>query len=219
MDWAPLFDFFARLCPPDDSPNVRQMDFVTAGPGVSAACDWATILQQQHPLQPSRISLRYDPGQRRFVGTTENVASLALRLDTLSLNGPLTLDIDGKKLAHVALPSSASSVPNASALLAASTSTLYLTQGANGWQMSEPLSATAKTPERGGLFKQAFRNRMLFVYGTKGTPEENAWALAKARFDAETFWYRGNGSIDVVPDTEFAAAQTVSSSAKPKGFL
>ena len=44
---------------------------------------------------------------------------------------------------------------------------------------------------------------MMFVYGTKGTAEENAWALAKSRYDAETFAYRGNGSIDVVADTEF----------------
>jgi hypothetical protein len=27
--------------------------------------------------------------------------------------------------------------------------------------------------------------------------------MAKARYDAETFWYRGNGSIDVVADTAF----------------
>ncbi len=43
---------------------------------------------------------------------------------------------------------------------------------------------------------------MVFVHGTKGTPEETAWALAKARFDAESFWYRGNGSVDVIADTE-----------------
>ena len=214
VDWAPLFDFFARRRLPADE-DMRQVDFVTADPGVSASCHWAAILQQQHSLQPSRISLRYDPGLRRFVGTTENVACLALRLDTLRPNGPLTLDIDGQKFANVALPASGSSVPYASA----SASTLYLTQGANGWQVGSPLPETSKRPERGGLFKQAFRHRMLFVYGTKGTPEENAWALVKARFDAETFWYRGNGSIDVVPDTEFAAAQNVSSSAKPKGFL
>ena len=29
--------------------------------------------------------------------------------------------------------------------------------------------------------------------------------LAKARYDAETFWFRGNGSPDVLPDTEFDA--------------
>jgi len=48
---------------------------------------------------------------------------------------------------------------------------------------------------------------MIFVYATKGTVEENAWAYAKARFDAETWWYRGNGSVDVVPDAAFDAAK------------
>ena len=32
----------------------------------------------------------------------------------------------------------------------------------------------------------------------------NAWALAKSRYDAEQFWYRGNGSFEVIPDTEFS---------------
>ena len=64
-----------------------------------------------------------------------------------------------------------------------------------------------KRAHRYGPFKEAFGNRMIFVYATKGTAEENAWAYAKARFDAETWWYRGNGSVDVVPDTEFNAAK------------
>ena len=66
-----------------------------------------------------------------------------------------------------------------------------------------PPVAALKGPERSGPFRDAFRNRVQLVYGTRGTAEENAWALARARFDAETFWYRGNGSIDVVPDTAF----------------
>ena len=60
-----------------------------------------------------------------------------------------------------------------------------------------------KGPERYGPFKDAFRNHVVFVYGTKGTPAENAAALAKARFDSETFLYRGNGGIRVLADTEY----------------
>ena len=48
---------------------------------------------------------------------------------------------------------------------------------------------------------------MLFVVGTKGSPEENAWALRKARFDAENFWYRGNGFIQIVLDSSFDPAK------------
>ena len=44
---------------------------------------------------------------------------------------------------------------------------------------------------------------MIFAYGTQGTDAENEWAFAKARYDAEQFYYRGNGSIDVVADTAF----------------
>ena len=42
--------------------------------------------------------------------------------------------------------------------------------------------------------------------GTGGTAEENEWSLAKARFDAETFWYRGNGSVRILLDKDFDAA-------------
>lgn len=44
---------------------------------------------------------------------------------------------------------------------------------------------------------------MVFVYGTKGRLEENNWAFNKARFDAETFYYRGNGSVDLIRDVDF----------------
>jgi hypothetical protein len=43
----------------------------------------------------------------------------------------------------------------------------------------------------------------VLVYGTKGSKEENEWAFAKARYDAETFWYQANGAIEVVRDIDF----------------
>ena len=55
--------------------------------------------------------------------------------------------------------------------------------------------------------EQAFDNNVVFVYATKGSREENEWYCNKARFDAETFYYRGNGSIDVIPDTEYTLAK------------
>jgi hypothetical protein len=57
---------------------------------------------------------------------------------------------------------------------------------------------------------------MMFVYGTHGSAEENAWALAKARFDAETFWYRGNGFVEVVSDTDFLHTDFVDPKDDPK---
>src|SRR5262249_24553174 len=144
-----------------------------------------------HPLQLSSINLRCDPGRRRFGGTTTYVARLSLRLSALPGNGDLSVELDGQKLERVRFPQARQ---------------LWLEKEGEHWRIAPRPSPALKGPERCGPFKQAFRHRMLFVYGTRGTPEENAWALAKARYDAETFWYRGNGAIDLVADTTFDAS-------------
>lgn len=60
----------------------------------------------------------------------------------------------------------------------------------------------SKIEKQYGPFKEVFQNQFAFVYGTGGTPEENAWMLNKARFDAEQFWYRGNGGAELLSDKE-----------------
>jgi dienelactone hydrolase len=188
VDWVPLFDFFARRLIPDDA-SLREVEFRTASPGVSAWRHWAGILAQTHPLQISSVQLRWDPGLRRFSGTTDNVARLALKLDHVPSGQPLTVELDGQKLGPLPWPATARR--------------LWLARTGERWSATAEPSPALKGPHRYGPFKEAFRNRMLFVYGTKGTPEENAWAFAKARYDAETFWVRGNGSVDIVADTAF----------------
>ena len=78
---------------------------------------------------------------------------------------------------------------------------IWLTRKGSTWSASsDPPSSALKGPHRYGPFKEAFRDRFVLVYGTRGTAAENAWALARARYDAELFWYRGNGSVDLVAD-------------------
>jgi hypothetical protein len=48
---------------------------------------------------------------------------------------------------------------------------------------------------------------MVFVYGTSGSAAEKAWAYSKARYDAESWYYRGNGSADVITDKEFSPSK------------
>src|SRR5262249_51366816 len=121
-----------------------------------------------------------------------NVARLALDLEHLEPKPSLTLNIDGRVLDKIAWPQK----PRR----------LWLARKEGSWSLIPAPTAALKGPERYGPFREAFRNHMVFVYGTKGTAEENAWALAKARYDSETFWYRGNGSIDLLSDTEFDPA-------------
>jgi hypothetical protein len=61
-------------------------------------------------------------------------------------------------------------------------------------------------PRRYGTFKEAFNYKMVFVYGTAGTKEENEWNYNKAIYDAETWYYRGNGAMDIISDKEYQPA-------------
>ncbi|MEW6745909.1 MAG: prolyl oligopeptidase family serine peptidase [Planctomycetota bacterium] len=192
VDWAPLFDCFARHALPPPG-TARQVDFVTVNPAVSAQCHWVTIESQQKPLEPSSVSARVDPGRRRFVVTTSNVSRLALRLDLLAPSAPVEVEIDTQKLSPLDWPGREP--------------ILWLARNAassgDPWQLIARPSSALKGPHRYGPFKEAFRNHLLFVYGTRGTDAENRWAYDKARYDAETFWYRGNAAVEVIPDTAF----------------
>lgn len=187
VDWPPMFDYFARHAIPTDE-SLRDINFTTVNPGVSARCHWLEIEEQIHPLQPSWISVQWDPGKRRFVGTTTNIAELAFNLNQIQQGEPFEVKLDGQTN-DIPWPAGADK--------------LWLQNADGKWSVTSKLSPEMKGPQRYGPFKDAFRNRMVFVYGTHGTAAENAWALAKARFDAEAFGYRGNGSIDVIPDTAF----------------
>jgi pimeloyl-ACP methyl ester carboxylesterase len=186
VDWPPLFDFLSRHTLPKLD-EVRKVEFVTASPGVSARSQWVTVEAQRQALKFSSVKITCDPGKRRLAGTTENVARLYLNLAPLKPGEPLTVELDGTRLEKIAWPEA---------------NGLWLARDGDQWSVTAKPSAALKGPDRCGPFKDAFRNRMLFVYGTKGTKEENAWSLARARYDAETFWYRGNGSVDVVPDSD-----------------
>jgi len=184
VDWPPLFDFFARHARPG-AERLRRIDFTTANPGLSARDGWLTIVAQEKPLLLSRACIELDPVLQRFAGTTENITRLALRIPPEPGGTLWHLELDGQSFE------------------ASGAGTLWLEKSAGAWRSAAAPPAGEKGPQRYGPFKEAFQHRMIFVYGTRGSVTENRWALAKARFDAETFWYQGNGSVDVVADIAF----------------
>jgi pimeloyl-ACP methyl ester carboxylesterase len=192
VDWPQMSDFFSQHSRPETG-DVKHVDFVTAHPGVSAQCRWATIAQQQKAFEPSSVHLTQDREKRSFSGQTENVARLGLDVRHLKPGAPLEIKLDAQQLKNVPWPRDAG--------------TVWLERAVNKWQLAAKPSAQAKTPARSGPFRDAFRNNVVFVIGTKGSVDENAWALRKARFDAENFWYRGNGCIPIVRDADFDPAK------------
>jgi pimeloyl-ACP methyl ester carboxylesterase len=210
VDWPPMFDFFKHHTRPAPE-TVRAIEFHTASPGVSASSTWLTIEAQLHALEPSSVTISLDPQARKFAGQTENVARLMLDLTELSAprereapespvdatvlpaGDPLTVELDQQTLENIPWPQTE---PR-----------LWLRRDGEQWTVISRPDPTRKGPLRYGPFKQAFRNRFMLVYGTRGTERLNALMYGKARYDAETFWYRGNGAVDVIPDVAFDPSQ------------
>jgi hypothetical protein len=83
---------------------------------------------------------------------------------------------------------------------------LFLQRENDEWTIVAAPALSQKGPHRYGTFKDAFNHEMVFVYGTIGTKEENKWSINKARYDAETWYYRGNGAVDIISDREYSIA-------------
>jgi len=183
VDWPPLFQYLRlHRIPPADSSHI--IDFSTASPTISSSFKWITILQQHKPYNYSRVKLQRDLMNGMIIGTTDNVGAMQLDLSAFTKDSVL-IQLDGQQM-----------------VLTGTKSTVTLVNH-NNWQQGPAPTMKEKGPHRNGGLKEAFRHNMIFVYGTRGSKEENAWAINKARYDAETWYYRGNGAIDIISDVEF----------------
>lgn len=190
MDWPPLFAFLKDNVRPADGDQL-QFTFHTVNPAISSECYWLEVIRQEKPLDLSRVDVVCDLGKNKISLKTKNIARLSLDLsvfaeDAFANAAEITVEIDQFK---IAFPTSRGKK-------------FYRKTLDGNWKLSKE-SVAGKNPRRNGPFKDAFRNRMIFVVGTQGGAEENAWAFAKARFDAEMFWYRGNGAVEIVRDVDF----------------
>lgn len=186
-DWPGLFDFLKNHAIPENR-AVATVEFHTANPGISSRSRWVEIFQQIHPLKFSSVQITQDVKKRTFTGKTKNVAMLAIELGQLEEGDEVTIELDGRKRRYET---------------GKEMDRFWLAIEDGKWVKAVKPAPEAKGPHRYGTFKDAFRHRVLFLFGTQGSEEENKWAFDRARFDAETFWYRGNASVDVLPDTAY----------------
>lgn len=186
MDWPPLFDFLRqnRLPAPED---VARVAFTTVNPAIHSRTHWVAIAAQERSLEPSRVVAELDLERLRIAVATDNVAALELHRPAAWPDaGEAEVELDG-----AAQPCS---WPDHEPL--------RFERSAQTWSRVERFDGGLKHPGRAGPFKEAFRNGMTFVYGTQGDDERDAILFQQARLAAETFAYRGNGSVRLVADAE-----------------
>lgn len=205
VDWPPLMEFLrARTrssTRSDTAVEVRVVDLdaeLTSG--------FAKLVAQTRPLLASELKARAIPDQRRFEVRTTNVEAFELsvqapthpslleRWDGWRAAEPGSALVDG---VEVALPAQRRGVDGE----------FRLRRMAGVWQL-EPEDFPRQSHKHAGAsgpFKDAFDHGFVLVYGTSGDAAENSWSLAKARFDADQFRYRGNSSPLIVTDRELLA--------------
>jgi len=186
VDWAPLFDYFKWHTLLDEK-STHTIDFSTANTAVSSSNKWIHILQQETPLAYSRVQIKRDLAQHQVTGTTENISILGINTLDFTTGEGISMELDGQTISWTR----------------GDTETLFLHRKGESWEIGTKPDPAAKGTLRNGTFKEPFNHRMIFVYGTSGNKAENEWAYNKARFDAETWYYRGNGAVDIISDKEF----------------
>ena len=142
-----------------------------------------TIHQQDQPFEVSSFQF----SEENFSFSFENTRLAEINFSDFE-NIPDTILIDNQKI------------------VTSSHAQLFLRKTDDHWETTMTPSKREKGPHRNGGFKDAFRNQVVFVYGTQGSEKENEWNKMKAMFDAETFGYRANGKIEVLRDVDFSAA-------------
>jgi dienelactone hydrolase len=192
VDWKPLFDFFKWHQIPADS-TVNTIDFLTANPGVTSSYHWAAIQQQIHPLLYSHLWLNRNRLEHSITGSSENIRMLRIDLTDFGSKAGITIRLDSLNTLHYTTISASD--------------TLYLIKDSVSWSFTSGPYPGQKGPGRYGTFKEAFDHHMLFVYSTAGNKEENEWSYNKARYDAENWYYRGNGAVDIITDKEYVSGR------------
>lgn len=181
VDWPPIFDYFKfRSIKPAD--EIDKIEFYTASPGVSSKSHFIEIHQQETPFEISSFNFKKDS-----ISTisTENVETITVDLKTMG-NQSRSIKLDEQEI-----------------IIDDNSSIITLSKSDGTWATVKKTSVMEKGPHRNGGFKDAFRNNMILVFASNGSKEENEWYYHRTLFDAEKFYYRGNGNVELVKDTDF----------------
>jgi len=183
VDLAELMQFFQWK---KRNPLPRRVVFRTTNLATLHRLYWVQIDEMEIPYEDTRIEARIlDNGEVSV--TTQNVEQFTLHLSRLVPPGVTRFRINGQA---VSLPFDGSSF-----------TTFHKANGI--FQPGASIhTGFRKTPALFGPIKQAYFTPFIFVYGTAGTPEETDINRSMAVLDAQIWWWRANGFVRVIPDSE-----------------
>jgi hypothetical protein len=192
MDWPPLFEFLKRHTLGEGGRRDRLV-FVTVDPSASSTCEWVSINQQRISLEPSTVNLAIEQSDQgtTITGNTDNIRRLSI--------DPMHPDVDG--VTEVTLDGGSPIQINGTTMVH------LLRSESDLWTLDKAAPTDEKNATRNGRLRSAWNNNVLLIVGTTGTADETTWNRARARQDAERWWYRGNGLVNIIDDTNFSSME------------
>ncbi len=162
VDWPPLFAFLDEHQLPA-AEDVRQIDFVTMSPGVSARAGWATIeAQVQLPGPERRASDARSRAPARFRNHRERgpAGTRPRRTSLPRGNSALAVELDGQILPGISLANDKGTIR------------IWLVRKGAAWSGLERASVAPRSRARTGTARSRRRsaNRFVLVYGTRERP-------------------------------------------------
>lgn len=198
LEWAGAFELFKhtkKFAFLIDMDPKDHLSWTTIDPAVDSRHAWLGIQQVVLAGEPASLQARRELSHhsvgaettklQSHVIETHNVRSLRVDVPDLRRCAGATITID-------------SPLPQATF---EATGTYYFELRDGEWvERGAPDATVEKTPARGGNFKRAFDKQFYAVVGTAGDDESDAALLARARHDAQQWWYRGNGRFETFTD-------------------
>lgn len=191
VDWKPMFEIFKNRRIPK-AVDVKTIDFASASPSINGKCHWVEILQQIEPWKTSKINISVDSKGSAYKAETTNVSALRISYPKLSTKASVSVTIDSQTL-------------SGQADLHAE---VLLVKKDQKWEIVAELPNGVRQGLTTGSARTGMNRNFVFIIGMTGNLEQRQWSYAKARYDAEMFYYRGNGSVDIMTDKEWVANPT-----------
>lgn len=189
VDYFELMEFLKNH---KRNPNPKHVFFKTTNIGLNNKIYWVEINEPEILYYDSIIEAEINDAIIDI--KTENINQFTLHLTTeLIKPGEINLKINGQNLKCGF----------------SGQELLTVCKKDNRFQIKQPqkqkLNKTQelrKTHEFFGPIKQAYFSPFILVYGTKGNPAATEINLHHARIEAQTWWRRGNGYVEIIPDAE-----------------
>jgi len=185
LEWPGIFELFknSKRTPPESRDHIA---FKTFNPANNGRQGWVHVFAAIKPFELSAVDVTFDKASGVLSGSTENVRILSLDRADFKSRKSIVVKLDGADFE------------------AQCSDDFALERTDAGWRvLPEKRGDRFKFINTDGTLKGAFNNMFVMVCATGGTPEENAWALNKARYDSETWRVRGNGFGRIVTDEAY----------------